>query len=293
MAKKFETKYTISCNNKSYKSIINITMASNASTASFTSFDVEDYATLLDTQTVFDNITMQLCKFHVHDAISKLDVWSFNRKLNQEHVDNIYYGLCKQKQPHLIGTFKVIKDASNEMKVIDGQHRLHALRQFVEAKPNVEFTIFVEIYNVSCLNDPVVFDLFKMANTNLNINVEDDLNVFVADLVNKLAEDPVLSKGIIDRNEGRVLRPRISKKELYEVLKTNLKIQHLNQPVDVLVTKIKDMNYHISRMSYLQLFSRREPCQKKINMKCNADRYSFYLNIEGNYSIEKWIDELK
>jgi hypothetical protein len=269
-------------------------MSSNSS-CSFISVDgegIEDNGILLDTQTVFNNIEMQLYKFRVQDIISSLDVWSFNRELNQEHVDNIFTGLCCQQQPHLIGTFKVVRDEYNDMKVIDGQHRLQALKKFGEIHKDKHISIFVEMYNVTTLNDPVVFDLFKLANTNLNINVEDNLNVFVAELVNKLAEDQVLSKGIIDKNDGRVNRPRISKKELYEVLKKNLKIHHLNQPIDVLVKKIKDMNYHISRMSYLQLFSRREPCQKKINMKCNAERYSFYLNIEGNYSIEKWIDEL-
>jgi hypothetical protein len=268
-------------------------MSSHSSSCSFTSFSSEDCGIVLDTQFVFDNIKMQLYKCDVQDIVPKLDVWSFNRNLNQEHVDNIYNGLCCQKNPHLIGTIKVIRDELNDMKVIDGQHRLQALKMYIETHENKTFSLFIEIYNVPSLNDTVVFDLFKLANTNLNINVEDDLNVFVADLVNKLAEDNNLSRGIIDKNDGRVNRPRISKKELYEALKVNLKIHHLNQPIDVLVKKIKDMNYHISRMSYLELFSRREPCQKKINMKCKADSYRFYLNMEGNYSIEKWIDELK
>ncbi len=263
------------------------------SASSFASFDSCDDGVLLDTQMIFHGIKMQLYKFQVQDIVPRLDVWSFNRKLNQEHVDNIYNGLCKQDQPYLIGTLKVVRDGEDDMKVIDGQHRLQALKMLIDTHPAKQFPIFIELYNVQSLNDPVVFDLFKLANTNLNINVEDDLNVFVADLVNKLAEDSELSKGIIDKNDGRVNRPRISKKELYEVLKNNLKIHHLNQPIDVLVSKVKEMNYHISRMSYLELFSRREPCQKKINMKCNADRYRFYLNMEGNYSIEKWIDELK
>jgi hypothetical protein len=269
-------------------------MSSHSSSCSFTSLDDEDCGILLDVQTIFDNIKMQLYKFDVNDIIPKLDVWSFNRKLNQEHVENIYNGLCSQTKPYLIGTMKVVRDESNDMKVIDGQHRLEALKMYIEThRDTISLSIFIEMYNVPSLNDSVVFDLFKLANTNLNINVEDDLNVFVADLVNKIAEDPELSRGVIDKNDGRVNKPRISKKYLYEVLKANLKIHHLNQPAEVLVQKIKDMNYHISRMSYLQLFSRREPCQKKINMKCNADRYRFYLNMEGNYSIEKWIDELK
>ena len=268
-------------------------MSSHSSSCSFTSFENEECGVILDIQTVFNDIKMQLYKCDVQDIISKLDVWSFNRKLNQEHVDNIYNGLCCQRKPHLIGTMKVVRDAANDMKVIDGQHRLQALKMYIETYKDKTLSIFIEMYNVPSLNDPIVFDLFRLANTNLNINVEDDLNVFVADLVNKLTEDPDLSRGIIDKNDGRVNRPRISKKELYEALKTNLKIHHLNQPIDVLVKKIKEMNYHISRMSYLELFSRREPCQKKINMKCKADSYRFYLHMEGNYSIEKWIDELK
>lgn len=220
---------------------------------------------LLDTMNVFDNIKLELYKFDAKDIIFKLDVWSFNRQLNQEHVDEIYKDLCSQTKPYLIGTLKVIKDASNEMKVIDGQHRLQALKKYILTYTTA-FPIFIEIYNVVSFDDEIVIKLFKLANKNLNVNVDEDLNMFVVELVNKLASDPELSRGIIDKNDGRVLRPRISKKELYEALKSNLKIHHLNQSIDDIVVKIKEVNYHISNMSYLQLYSRREPCQKKINV---------------------------
>lgn len=247
---------------------------------------------LLDAMNVFDDIRLEIYKFDAQDIVPILDVWSFNRKLNTEHVHSIYEGLCVQNRPHLIGTIKVIKDIFGDMKVIDGQHRVQALRMFCDTHPDNHIFILVEMYHVQSLDDAIVFQLFKIANTNLNINVDDDLNMFVVELVNKLAADAELSKGIIDKNDGRVNRPRISKKELYEALKTNLKMNHLNQSTDLLLSKIKALNAKVGKMSYLELFSRREPSQKRINMKCNADKYGFYLNMEGNYYLEKWISEL-
>jgi hypothetical protein len=247
---------------------------------------------LLDAMTVFEDIRLEVYKFDAQDIVSTLDVWSFNRKLNKDHVQSIYEGLCSQNHPHLIGTIKVIKDMFGDMKVIDGQHRVQALRMLCDTHPDNHIFIFVEMYHVQSLDDDIVFQLFKIANTNLNINVDDDLNMFVVELVNKLATDAELSKGIIDKNDGRVNRPRISKKEMYEALKTNLKMNHLNQSIDLLVSKIKATNTKIGKMSYLELFSRREPSQKRINMKCNADKYGFYLNMEGNFNIDKWISEL-
>jgi hypothetical protein len=129
-----------------------------------------------------------------------------------------------------------------------------------------------------------------MANSNLNISVADDLNMFVIELVTKLINHPIIGKGIVDKNDGRINKPRISKKALYEILKDNLKAHHMNLNIDTLVERILMINAHISKMTNLELFGRSITSPSNLNMRCNAEKYNFFLNLPGRFPPEKWMD---
>jgi hypothetical protein len=244
---------------------------------------------VLSESIAFDDIRMSLCKYDAKTLCTDFDVWAFNRNLKDEHVQKIYDDLCSQKFPHLMGSVKAVKDDNNNLQIIDGQHRLEALRMFINDYSDQHLHVFVEMYHVPSIHSDVVFDLFRIANNNLNVAVEDDVNMMIATLVNRLIEDPVLGKGIVDKNDGRVNRPRISKKALYEELKHNLKVEHMKLPINVLVDRVKKINTHISKLDYLQMFGRKETSQFNVNMRCNAEKYGFFLNMSGKFTPEKWI----
>jgi protein associated with RNAse G/E len=245
---------------------------------------------LLQETIVFDDIKLSLCKYDSKVFCQDFDVWSFNRKLRTEHVDKIYIDLCSQKIPYLMGSIKVIKDKNNQVRIIDGQHRLQALKMLIDNNINKTVSILVEIYHVPSLDSDIVFELFKIANNNLNVTVEDEIDMFIVNLVNRLVVDKELSKGIIDKNDGKVYRPRISKKMMYEELKKNLKAEHMKLSVQVVVDRIKMINKHLSKMDCQQLFGRKETSQTNVNIRCNAAKYGFFLNMTGRYPPEKWID---
>lgn len=245
---------------------------------------------LLNESYVFDNIKLSLYKYDAKTFCQDFDVWSFNRKLRSEHVENIYKDLCDQKIPYLMGSIKAIRDETNQIRIIDGQHRLQALKMYIENNVEKSVSILVEMYRVPSLDSDIVFELFKIANNNLNVTVEDEIDMFVVNLVNKLMSDPELSKGIIDKNDGRVYRPRISKKMLYEELKKNLKAEHMTLSVQLVVDRIKMINKHISKLDCLQLFGRKETSQTNVNVRCNAAKYGFFLNMTGKYPPERWIE---
>jgi hypothetical protein len=126
------------------------------------------------------------------------DVWAFNRKLNEEHVQKIYQQLCVQNIPYLMGSIKAIRDRDNNFQVIDGQHRLEALRLFTTNNKQ-SVPIIVEIYDVPSVDTDIVLELFKMANNNLNLSIEDDVDIVIKGLVSKLMKDGQLHKGIVDK----------------------------------------------------------------------------------------------
>jgi hypothetical protein len=262
----------------------------NNSVSSYNICDIFSESKLLDTSFTFDNIKQTLHKFDTNSFVDEFDVWAFNRKLNDEHVNNLFKVLCEQTNPHFMGTIKVVKDTKNVCQIIDGQHRLEAIKMLKKEYPKKNMTIYVEVYHVDRIDNNIVHELFKMANSNLNISIQDDLNIFVIELVNKLAENPNLKNGIVDKNDGRINRPRISKKTLYEALKDNLKANHTQLSISTLVDIIEKINIQISQMSNLELFGRNNICDTNKNMKRNAMKYNFYLNLPGRYPPEKWIE---
>lgn len=248
-----------------------------------------DKGVLIDICTVFEGIKLTLYKFDITTIVNDLNVWAFNRTLNQDHIDALYKAFIQQKNLHMMGTIKVVKAKEDEMQVIDGQHRLAMVKKYIEEGHTSPVNVFVEVYHVDTLDNPLVFQLFKMANTNLNVSVEDDVNMRLVNIVNALASDNVLRHGIVDKNHGNVHRPRISKKQLYELLKDNIKAQDIKLSVDDIVKRIKDINDEISTKSNLELFRRKQPCETKMNFKHSAEKIHFYLNLPGSYAPEHWI----
>lgn len=238
----------------------------------------------LDCTSVFDHIKMSLHKFDMLDICNQLDVWAFNRKLDSEHVTSLYNAILQNKGGHFMGTIKMIKDDNNVFKVIDGQHRLQALKMYYDnhtVNP-MHIFVYVEIYHLQSLDDDVVFELFKIANNNLNVKAEDHINMFFVDLVNALMKEPDLCQGIIDKNDGKVNKPCISKKDLYERLKYNMKLQDARLPVDEVVSRIKRINNIIGAKIKIDHYV-------TVN-NTKAITKNFYLNLKSQmYCPEKWI----
>jgi hypothetical protein len=148
-------------------------------------------------RTIFTDTIFELYNCSVKNIIQKIDNWSFNRSLRNEHVQTIYNELKKMKFPHLLGTVKVVKDPSNNYRVIDGQHRLTAIKKILEEDISMEWDmeILVEVYNVTNTDDTIeVCDLYNKANTNLNIITDDLPDIHLIEIINALSTDKILLK---------------------------------------------------------------------------------------------------
>lgn len=244
----------------------------------------------------FDNIPISWYRFDASQICEELNTWAFNRKLNVEHIEHIYEELKTSRNPCFMGSIKVIKDASNNFQVIDGQHRLQAMRKYINDIDNgllpnksKHWNIILEIYYVNSVSDPIVFELFKIANNNLNMTPEDDVNMYIAGVMDAIVSDRELNKGVIDVDGKGVHRPRITKKALYEAMKENIRAQDTRFSKEEIVARIKRLNNILGNKSNLEMFGRKKLTDKNAKQKQKAEKLGFYLNLDGKFPPSEWI----
>lgn len=76
---------------------------------------------------------------NTREIIPYMDIWKFNRKVNEEHKNKIKTALLSQTTPHLMGTIQVVRDRSGRCRVLNGQHRLIAAREVISEDIDMKF----------------------------------------------------------------------------------------------------------------------------------------------------------
>ena len=250
---------------------------------------------LLDMKVIHDiRLRMYLCKARMFCGTAVED-WSFNRKVDMNHVQHIHDELLKMKIPHLLGTIKVVYGLQDQKyRVIDGQHRLTAITQITEKNISWDINIVVEVFDVKDVTCSDVFELYHMANKNLNIALEDNpleqRNKFISDIVRLVQQHPELRLGIVD--SMIVYAPKLSARTLYESLKTFCPSEIPSQLTpETIVQRIVSENRRIGSgvIHDSELFKypssnmtteQKTNILKRINtQKTKASKIKFYLNM--------------
>jgi hypothetical protein len=255
-----------------------------------TNSEDDSFGTPLISRTVFSDTVFELYDCDAKSLVRKIDNWSFNRSLRPGHASYLNKALENMENPHLLGSIKIATNLENEYRVFDGQHRLSAIRKILSEDQSMEWNmnLIVEVYHVKNIDDNLeMCDLFSKANNTLNIEKDDLPDMHLIEIINVLADDEILSKGIIDKDNDndKVYKPRIKKKELFEAFKEHYKPEQKQEPSKVL-KKVKEINNAISIKSQQALFGKKTS-QKQWE---KAKRDKFFLNMgEGNYLPNVWI----
>jgi len=246
----------------------------------------------LQTKQIFTGSIMSFHDCTVRQLIRQVDNWAYNRVLNAEHVKTIKESLLAQKYPHLMGTIKIVCDPNGSKRIIDGQHRTEAIRQILSEDIEMLWTmnVMVEMYALASIESREVLELYQTANNNLNVKPEDDPDLGLITLLDAIMADPLLSGGVIDKQDGRVNKPRISKKDLFEAFKAAPGCTG-GLPTRDVVARIKQINAQISMLSNKDLYGRRAETTSQLRLKQRqrAQATNFFLNLDSvNWGIEKW-----
>jgi hypothetical protein len=235
---------------------------------------------------VFSHTHHGICICDARELVENVETWAFNRKLNIEHVDNIYNDLKDMKIPHFMGSIKILSDSKGHFRLVDGQHRLQSIRKMldndIEHKWNMD--ILVEIYSVDDLNGQDAINFYQKANKNLNVTIEDQPEINIMSIINGICAEPLFKCCIVDKD--KVNRPRISKKNLYEQFKKYYTPSSI-LTIEEIVDKVKHINTQISMKNNILLFGSED--NAKIIQKERAKKIKFYLNMDCDYDPSVWI----
>jgi hypothetical protein len=195
-----------------------------------------------------------------------------------------------------MSSIQVVRDKTKKCKIINGQHRLKAIEEILKSdvemtfNMNVMFEVYdIDIDDIDDIDSNIEIEaLFTTANNSLNFKPNDDQEIFCKKIIIAMSNDTVLSRGLIDKSTGRVNKPKISIKELFEAFKENF--QNSNKfTIEEIIAKIKKINNSILMMDYVTLYGRKNPAENKLHQRVKAVVLGFFLNLNSKYTPDVWI----
>jgi len=205
-------------------------------------------------------------------------IWALNRKIDRDHVRLLFdtyekdakigQQICFFDMIHI--TYNVVSD---EVKVIEGQHRIQALEEIRRKYPAYECKFPAVLWNVSDDND--MMHLLHIVNNRKHFELESNISYEISDIVSTLSDH-------FQTNIWGEFRPFISKSVFIEKLKQ--KIDHIRQEYDSVedyVGKIIQINEEIGKLPKYK----RGGGTKSTNEK--AEEIGFFLGLDKNMD---WLD---
>ena len=206
-----------------------------------------------------------------------IPIWTYQRCMDPQHVEVLSQHF--KERFHSIGTIKALITSDDDIRIIDGQHRLAAWRNIMKSDASWNSQVLLEVYEVESLDSRKAFDLFKQVNNVKNLRVDD----LPSETTRRILER-IMKKwpGSLKRvGEGkRVNRPKICNRKLYNKIKDYLKDSKLGE--DEFWEGMLEMNRARGLWS-----CNRFRCSKATMEK--ARELGFYLGMESELS---WIDQV-
>ena len=234
----------------------------------------EDNTNFLDLL-IFKNDYVEYYKTDASTFINNIKIWAGQRDLNKEHI--LYLAQQITKEKYIMGTFTLVRADDGNVVLVNGHHRVRALKKILKLQPSFNCDIIIELYKTDRLESKRTLNLFKNSNTILNVKVEDMPNKYALSLLDKLTTrfDGIFKDKAI---EEICNRPYIHKRLLFSKLKKAFQDHDLNE--DSLFNAI---------LSYNDKLRRKEYPKNTLKTKGKCVETGCYLGLEGNCL---WLDKL-
>jgi hypothetical protein len=220
--------------------------------------------------------------------------WYGNRRINNAKVNELYESITDDN--YYIWTLVAVKElASNELYIIDGQHRCEAIRQKMLNEPTFDNYVYCNVYTVETINDSdFIIDLFKKINNNILLNPWDMPVIRITKIVETVVKDPILKKGIeTSPKHQKANQPRFHQKQLNAFLnKHSSYIEDMG--ADEIIHNLKIINTKLSKMSFQEIFKFHLTLPNE-NAHNKAKELNFFIGLTGSFDYNpiKWIKHIK
>jgi hypothetical protein len=206
-------------------------------------------------------------------------IWALNRKIDKDHVRLLFDAFEKDvKAGQQICFFDMIHITYNirtdEVKVIEGQHRIQALEEIRLKYPAYDCKFPTILWNVSDDND--MMHLLHIVNNRKHFELEENINYEISDIVSTFS----------DRFEINIwgdFRPFMNKSVFIEKLRDKIDdIRQKYASVDEICSKLIQINEDIEKLPKYK----RGGGTKSTNEK--AEEICFFLGLDKEM---KWLDK--
>lgn len=242
------------------------------------------------TNLLYANQFVSYYKTDTRDFVNEISTANCQRCIDNVHVEQLSIAIKKSK--HCVGTFKVVCLNDENPELIDGQHRVMALKKIMDEDAHFNMDLILEVYTVN--NKVEKRELFKQANNVKNIEEFDLPDEVYSEVVDKViiklknnfkysnGKECIKTPKIVDK--AILHRPDIDVQVLTKLLVEHTKNKNLKD-IDNIYDKICKINakYGMKKRTEFKP-TVNEPTYKR------AKDCGFYLGLEKNMSI--WVKEL-
>jgi hypothetical protein len=219
---------------------------------------------------IYKNDKVELYSINCREFIPSVILLSSQRDVNDKHVNNLVESITYKQ--HFIGTFKMVIDDNNNMRLIDGQHRYLALKKIMEKDSKFNIDIIIELYRTDSIDSENTLNLFREANNCLNVSVKDLPNTIANNVVTRLMQE--FKNMIIDVRDGsRCNRPKIDKRILYSNIKKYIEEKNISED---------EMYKHVLQVNIKLGLKKRTEFKPKVSnvMYEKAIKTGFFIGLE-------------
>jgi hypothetical protein len=251
----------------------------------------DEYSNANSYETLNETDTTALIKIDYNSLIQHVNHWSYNRELIDSVVDNLYDSININN--NIIWVLTAVKErTTNELYLIDGQHRFEAIKR--KMTEDIDFRInkflYINIYYVNNFNDDdeYIIDLITKINNTAPFNIPDFPSRRNIKIINKMIKDPIFKKGISTNDKTNSSKqPNIHRKTLHSKFnELNNYIKEIDE--DIIIENLKKINKYIGLKGFKEIYSKEEQT-KQININAweKANEIKFYLGFKNSkYSID-------
>lgn len=218
--------------------------------------------------------------------------WTHNRKLRESHVKKIYQGIEASK--FLIGTFTGVQDSQGKITLIDGHHRLEALRKLAKESPEtiLQFQdVYLQLFQVDEVDSHGTYNIFDACNTTRALEAKDMPELKVINVMKQMKDNfpkvftktnakrpRVNEKLFADKIKAVTNRfPKVSAQDIYDtIMETNNELKE--QKVKFFTGEISDSK-------------KKDAKEKMRKLLAKADSINCRLFVRENRSLA-WIEDV-